>query len=200
MVRTPEQLVPALRRAFSIARNGRPGPVLIEIPADMWNVEVPGEIDYTPTRRIAVGARSRDVDAAAAALITAKRPLIYAGQGVHYAKAWDELKAVAELLEAPVYHQPGRQERLPRDPSAVAGLGWRRHVHAPWRPTWQESDVVFGAGASFSATGFGIQFPTKNKTFIHNTLDPHGHRQEHSDQDRRWWAIRSWRWACCTRR
>ena len=50
-VNTPEQLVPALRRAFSFARNGRPGPVLIEIPTDLWNVEVPGEIDYTPRRR-----------------------------------------------------------------------------------------------------------------------------------------------------
>ena len=50
-VNTPEQLVPALRRAFSFARNGRPGPVLIEIPTDLWNVEVPGEIHYTPRRR-----------------------------------------------------------------------------------------------------------------------------------------------------
>ena len=46
-VTTPEMLVPALRRAFSIARNGRPGPTLVEIPADMWTPEVPGEIEYT---------------------------------------------------------------------------------------------------------------------------------------------------------
>ena len=36
----------------------------------------------------------------------------------------------------------------------------------------QDADVVFGAGASFTATGFGIRFPTKNKLFVHNTLDP----------------------------
>ena len=86
-INTPEMIVPALRRAFTMARNGRPGPVLIEVPGDMWNVEVPGAIDYKPTRRILSAPSHKDVDAAAEALINAKRPLIYAGQGVHYARA-----------------------------------------------------------------------------------------------------------------
>ena len=85
-INTPDQLVPALRRAFSFAKNGRPGPVLIEIPGDMWNVEVPGDINYKPTRRALTAPDAKCVDDAAAALIDAKRPLIYAGQGVHYAQ------------------------------------------------------------------------------------------------------------------
>ncbi len=89
-INTPEQVVPALRRAFAFARNGRPGPVMIEIPSDLWNLEVPGEIDYRPTRRRLSAPDPRAVDAAAAALIGAKMPLIYAGQGVHYARAWDD--------------------------------------------------------------------------------------------------------------
>ncbi len=170
-VNTPEQLVPALRRAFSFARNGRPGPVLIEIPTDLWNVEVPGEIQYTPRRRALSAPDPRDVDAAAAALIKAKMPLIYAGQGVHYAKAWDELKAVAELLEAPVTTSLEGKSAFPETHALSLGSGGVAMPRAVAAYV-EESDVVFGAGASFSATNFGIKFPTKNKTFIHNTNEP----------------------------
>ena len=51
-------------------------------------------------------------------LVAAKRPVLYAGQGVHWAEAWDELKQLAELLAIPVTHQPAGQERVPRDASA----------------------------------------------------------------------------------
>ena len=100
---TPDQIVPALRRAFTFARNGRPGPVLLEVPGDMWNVEVPGTDESLQAGAARASRRPpADVDAAAEVLIKAKRPMIYAGQGVHYGKAWHELKQVAELLEAPV--------------------------------------------------------------------------------------------------
>jgi acetolactate synthase-1/2/3 large subunit len=171
VVSRPEQIVPALRRAFSIARNGRPGPVLIEV-AGIWGAEVPGELEYTPTRRVRSGPDPKDVDAAAAALVAAKRPLIYVGQGVHYAKGWDELKSVAELLEAPVCSSLEGKSAFPETHPLALGSGGPTMSKAV-EANVAESDVVFGAGASFSATGFGIQFPTKDKTFIHNTLDPH---------------------------
>jgi acetolactate synthase-1/2/3 large subunit len=171
-INTPEQLVPALRRAFAFARNGRPGPVLIEIPGDMWNVEVKGEIEYRPGRRITSAPDPKAVDAAAAALIAAKRPMIYAGQGVHYAKAWNELKAVAELLEAPVTTSLEGKSAFPETHPLSLGSGGVAMPRAVAAYV-AESDLVFGAGASFTATGFGIRFPTKDKTFIHNTLDPY---------------------------
>ncbi len=124
-INTPDMIVPALRRAFTMARNGRPGPVLIEVPGDMWNQELKGEIDYRPTRRILSAPSHADVDAAAAKLIDAKRPLLYAGQGIHYAKAWPELKAVAELLEIPVTTSLEGKSSFP-ETTAVARLGWRR--------------------------------------------------------------------------
>src|SRR5690606_2858825 len=93
-VNTPAAIVPALRRAFTQARNGRPGPVLLEIPADSWNEDVPGQINYAPCKRHRSAPDPKDVDAAAAKLLEAKRPLIYVGQGVHYAKAWSELRQV----------------------------------------------------------------------------------------------------------
>jgi acetolactate synthase-1/2/3 large subunit len=171
-INTPDQIVPALRRAFSFARNGRPGPVLIEIPGDMWNVEVPGELVYVKTRRVLSAPDPRDVDAAAAALIAARRPMLYAGQGVHYARAWDELKAVAELLEIPVTTSLEGKSAFPETHPLSLGSGGVAMPRAVAAYV-AESDVVFGAGASFTATGFGIRFPTKDKTFIHNTLDPH---------------------------
>jgi acetolactate synthase I/II/III large subunit len=167
MVTRPEQLVPALRRAFSIARNGRPGPVLVEI-VGIWGAEVPGELDYTPSRRILSAPDPKDVDAAAAALVAAKRPLIYAGQGVHYGKAWAELKAVAELLEAPVCSSLEGKSAFPETHPLALGSGGPTMSRAV-AANVAEADVVFGAGASFTATGFGIQFPTKDKTFVHNT-------------------------------
>jgi acetolactate synthase-1/2/3 large subunit len=167
IVTNPSQVVAALRRAFSIARNGRPGPVLLEF-AGIWRNEVPGELDYEPTTRVLSAPNPADVDKAAAELIAAKKPLIYAGQGIHYAKAWNELKAVAELLEAPVCTSLEGKSAFPETHPLALGSGGPTMSNAV--ATWvRESDVVFGAGASFTQTGFGISFPRQNKTFVHNT-------------------------------
>src|ERR1700748_2134157 len=144
-INTPEMIVPALRRAFTMARNGRPGPVLLEVPGDMWNLEVPGTIDYKPTRRILSAPSHADVDAAAAPLINAKRPLIYAGQGVHYARAWPELKAVAELLEAPVTTSLEGKSAFPETHALSLGSGGVAMPKGVFQHV-QEADVIFGAG------------------------------------------------------
>jgi acetolactate synthase-1/2/3 large subunit len=170
-ITVPEQIVPALRRAFAFAKNGRPGPVMLEIPADVWGLEVPGPIDYVPSRRHRFAPDPKAVEAAADALVSAKNPLIYAGQGVHYAKAWDELKAVAELVEAPVCTSlEGKSAFDETHPLSLGagGVAMQRALAA----YVAESDVVFGVGASFSATSFGIKFPVQGKTFIHNTTEP----------------------------
>src|SRR5690606_17712969 len=168
MVTSASQVVPALRRAFSIARNGRPAPVLLEISSGLWRTDVPGELDYTPAPRVLSAPNPADVDRAAAELVAAKKPLIYAGQGIHYAKAWDELRAVAELLEAPVCTSLEGKSAFPETHALALGSGGPTMSNAV--STWvRESDVVFGAGASFTSTGFGIRFPTQNKTFVHNT-------------------------------
>jgi acetolactate synthase-1/2/3 large subunit len=167
---TAEATVATLRRAFTQARNGRPGPVLVEVPGDMWGEEA-GEVDYEATRRIRSAPDAADVDRAAEALIAAKLPLIYAGQGVHYARAWDELKELAELLEAPVTTSLEGKSAFPETHALSLGSGGVAMPGSVFRHV-QDADVVFGVGASFTATGFGIRFPTKNKTFIHNTVDP----------------------------
>ncbi len=130
---TVAEAVPeVMRRAFTQVRNGRPGPVLVEIPGDLLrDGEVDEPIAYSPTPSVRSGPSPESVEEAVEVLLAAERPVIYAGQGVHYAEAWDSLKIFAELLEA-CHDEPGRQECLPRKPSAVARIRWSRH--APGRP------------------------------------------------------------------
>src|SRR5215471_12837664 len=74
------------RRAFTKLKNGRGGPVIVEIPTDLWNEEVAEPLNYTPVLRTRSAADPVHIREAAALLINAKRPVIYAGQGVHYAR------------------------------------------------------------------------------------------------------------------
>ncbi len=158
------------RRAFTKLKNGRGGPVIVEIPADMWNEEVPEPLNYTPVLRTRYGADPVHVKEAAALLVSAKRPVIYAGQGVHYAQAWPQLKRLAERLAIPVTTSLGasrRSRKRIRSRSAPAASPVPRAV-----PKFlSEADVIFGIGCSFTETSFGIAMP-KGKTIIHSTLDP----------------------------
>lgn len=159
----------AMRRAFSAARNGRPGPALIEIPADVWTEEVPEGWEYEPVITVRSAPDPRDVDEAARVLVEARSPLIYAGQGVHYARAWDELKQLAELLEAPVTTSLEGKSAFPENHPLALGSGGRS-LPGPVYQHLLDSDVIFGIGASFTRTSYGINFP-KKRTYIHSTND-----------------------------
>jgi acetolactate synthase-1/2/3 large subunit len=171
-VTTPAAIVPALRRAFTQARSGRPGPVLVEIPADIWQEEVPGEFAYTPSARLRSAPDPQAVESAAELLLGARRPLIYAGQGVHYAQAWPLLREVAEVLEAPVATSLEGKSAFPESHPLSLGTGGVTMQRA-LAEHLRDADVVFGVGASFTETGFGIRWsPTGGKRVIHNTVDP----------------------------
>ena len=106
-----------LRRAFTQLRNGRPQPVVVEVPLDAFNDEVPEPLDYTPVYKTRSGADPEAVVRAAALLVAAKRPVIHAGQGVHWANAYAELQELAELLGAPVSTSlPGKSTFNERHP------------------------------------------------------------------------------------
>jgi len=158
------------RRAFTRLKNGRGGPVIVEIPSDMWNEEVPEPLNYTPVLRTRYGADPVHVKEAAALLVEAKRPVIYAGQGVHYARAWPQLKRLAERLAIPVTTSLGGKSSFPETHPLSLGSGGLAVPRAV--PTFlKEADVIFGIGCSFTETSFGIAMP-KGKTIIHATLDP----------------------------
>src|ERR1043166_4336224 len=79
----PEHTLPAMRRAFNALKNGRPGPVMVEVPADVMTAEFAGnEVDYTAIRPTRSAGDPRDIDDAVKMLIEAKSPIVIAGQGV----------------------------------------------------------------------------------------------------------------------
>ena len=159
-----------LRRAFFQLRNGRPGPVLIEVPADLWNEEVPEDWVYVPSFTARSGPDPAAVAAAARVLGAAERPVIYAGQGVHYARAWAELKELAEAWNIPVTTSIEGKSAFPEDHPLSLGSGGRANPR-PVKRFLADADVILGIGCSFALTGFGVGMP-KGKTIIHATLDP----------------------------
>jgi thiamine pyrophosphate-dependent acetolactate synthase large subunit-like protein len=160
----------ALRRAFTQVRNGRPRPVLVEFPADLFAEEVPEPLAYQPAPRLRSGPDPRDVDRAADMLVRAERPVIYAGQGVHYAEAWAPLRELAELLEAPVTTSLQGKSAFPENHPLSLGSGGRA-VPETVHHFLQNADLIFGIGCSFSTTSYGVAMP-KGKPILHATLDP----------------------------
>ncbi len=166
----PENVSEVMRRAFTQVKNGRPGPALVEFPTDILGEEVPEPLDYRPTPSVRVGPDPDAVRAAAEVLVAAERPVIYAGQGVHYARAWSELKQLAELLEAPVTTTLDGKSAFPENHPLSLGNGGRS-MPEPVHVFVQNADVIFGIGCSFTRTNFGLTMP-EGKTYIHATLDP----------------------------
>ena len=159
-----------MRRAFARLRNGRPRPVLVEVPFDLFGEEVSEPLAYAPSFSARVGPDPADVADAAEVLAGAQRPVIYAGQGVHYAKAWPELRELAELLNAPVTTSLGGKSSLDEGhPLALGSAG--RSTTLAVRRFLDDADVILGIGCSFTTTDFGLAMP-EGKTFIHATLDP----------------------------
>src|SRR5271156_7183126 len=163
----------ALRRAFTTVKNGRPGPVLVEFPTDILREEVPDALvaEYKKAPQLKSGPDPKSVSAIAKALVAATRPVIVAGQGVHYAKAWPQLKALAELLECPVMTTlPGKSAFPENHPLSLGsgGIGIGEHL---WHML-QTCDFIFGIGCSFTRTSFGTAMP-KGKKIAHATLDPY---------------------------
>ena len=169
-VTMPEAVPEAMRRAFTQVRNGRPRPALVEFPSDLFNEEISDDFDPTPVPTVRYGPDSASIEAAAAALLDAECPVIYAGQGVHYARAWDSLKELAELLAAPVTTSLGGKSAFPEDHPLALGSGGRA-IPKPVHHYLQKADLIFGIGCSFTRTGFGVKIPD-GKRVIHATLDP----------------------------
>jgi acetolactate synthase-1/2/3 large subunit len=169
-VTSPGELANIFRRAFSRLRNGRGGPALVEIPMDLFSEEIPGPLVYEPAISARYGPDIADVRRAAAALVEAKHPVIYAGQGIHYARAWEPLKRLAELLAAPVATSLQGKSAFPENHPLSLGSGGLAFPRAvPY--FLEKADWILGAGCSFTETAFGIGMPA-GKKFIHATLDP----------------------------
>src|SRR5262249_23775532 len=159
--------VPALlRRAFTLLRSGRPAPVLLELPVDIAGEEV-GDFTYQPVPALRAGADPAVVREAVRLLLRARRPLLHAGQGVLWAGAWDELRQLAERLQAPVMTTLPGKSAFPEDHPLAVGTGGYSGT-AVAAHFLQQADVVFGVGCSFTTTNFGAPIPP-DKTILHLT-------------------------------
>jgi acetolactate synthase I/II/III large subunit len=159
-----------MRRAFTQVKNGRPRPVLVEVPVDIFQEDVAEPISYTPALRTRTAPDPQAVAEVARVLLGAERPVIYAGQGVHYAQAWRQLRALAELLEAPVTTSLQGKSAFPENHPLSLGSGGRS-ISKQLHHFLTNSDVIFGIGCSFTTTNYGVAMP-KGKVMIQATLDP----------------------------
>src|SRR5487761_1362907 len=164
-----QELPDLLRRAYHAMRSGKPGPVLIELPEEVAEAEFKGALDYTA---VPVQRSAPDPDAikkAVAMLLSAKNPVLWAGQGVHYAEAGDRLAALAELIPAPVVAtNPGKSAIPDSHPLALGGA--TRSRSKVFADFLNKSDLVLAVGSSLTVTNFGPALPP-GKTLIHSTND-----------------------------
>jgi acetolactate synthase-1/2/3 large subunit len=169
-VTLPEHIVPAMRRAFNALKNGRSGPVMVEVPADVMTAEFAGPVDYTPIRRTRSAGDARDIEDAAKALIDARSPMIIAGQGVLYAEASDELVALADLLDLPVMTTTDGKSAFPEDHALALGSGGIVYT-GQGRHYLHDSDVVFALGSSLTKHNITTPVLPAGKRIIHATND-----------------------------
>src|SRR5258707_1071943 len=160
-----------MRRAFNALKNGRPGPVMVEVPADVMTAEFAGnEVDYTAVRRTRSAGDPRDIDDAIKMLIEAKSPIVVAGQGVLYAEASAELVALAELLDIPVMTTTDGKSAFPEDHALALGSGGVVYT-GHGRHFLLEADVIFAIGTSLTRHNISTPIIPPGKTIIHATND-----------------------------
>ena len=166
----PEQVSEVMRRAFNLLKNGRPGPVMVEIPADVAVAEAgDAASSYRPVNVTRPAGNPREIAAAARALVEARRPVIHAGQGVLYAEAAAELRELAELLNAPVMTTLEGKSAFPEDHALALGTG-SSVMSRPVYEFLKDADVVLGIGCSFTRHGMATNIPP-GKIIIHATND-----------------------------
>ena len=146
------------RTAFTRLKHGRPAPVLIEIPADLSTAEYGGDLNYRPVRAHRSAADPDDVRDLVAALLKARAPVLYVGQGIHYAEAYRELIEFAELTRVPVLTTLAGKSAFPESHPLSLGTGANSATLMAHR-FLRNADFVLGVGASLTVTTFNAPLP-----------------------------------------
>lgn len=175
LVKDVRDLALTIRKAFYLARSGRPGPVLVDIPKNIqqatcefiWPEEVTMR-SYCPTYRANLNQLRRAMDV----LLTSSRPLILAGGGVITANAAEELTTLAHRMQAPVCSTLMGLGAFPGDdPLWVGMLG----MHGTYTANHaiNQADVILAVGARFDdrVTGKLSQF-APDARIVHIDIDP----------------------------
>jgi acetolactate synthase-1/2/3 large subunit len=154
IIQHPGQVEEILRRAFMQLRSGRPGPVVIGVPHDVSGMDI-GPFDYRPVSaqpRLRSGADPASIAAAVEMIAAAERPYLYAGAGVLFSGATQELVRLAELLTLPTATTLNGKSAFPEDHALSLGLGGyiRGRYHTlPAAEVAAKADVVFAVGCGF---------------------------------------------------
>ena len=159
-----------LRRAFTALRNGRLRPALVEMPWDVLDEDVAEPLIYEPVVATRTAPDPEAVARVADRLVAAKRLVIHAGQGVHWAEAYDELRELAELLAAPVSTSLEGKSAFDETHPLALGSGGAA-IPGQLRHFLDRADLILGVGCSFAETAFGVAMPADAK-IVHATLDP----------------------------
>jgi acetolactate synthase-1/2/3 large subunit len=162
-----QELPDLLRRAYHAMRSGKGGPVLLEVPPEVWEAEYQGTLDYMPVSVQRAAPDPAAVKEAVRMLLAAENPLLWAGQGVHYAEAGDRLAALAELVPAPVVTTNPGKSAIPDSHPLSLGASTRSRSKM-FTDFMTKADVVFAVGSSLTRTPFGPSVPA-GKTIIHST-------------------------------
>lgn len=175
LVRDVKDLATILKKAFYIARTGRPGPVLVDLPKDVQmattKFEYPESVElrgYKPT----YSGNVRMIDKAATMILAAKKPVIYVGGGASLTDSHAELKQLAETIQAPVTTTLMGMACFPkRHPLSLGMLGMHGTYYANMAVT--NSDLLIALGARFDdrVTGKIATFAPHAK-IIHVDIDP----------------------------
>jgi len=175
MIQHPHQIPRALHEAFHIARTGRPGPVVVDIPTDLSRVDIPYEPitdvrlpGYQPTHE----GNTKQIRQAAKALAAARRPVIYGGGGIINANASEEFTAFCRSDRFPVTCTLMGLGAYPApDPQWLGMLGMHGTRAANY--AMDEADLICCIGARFDdrITGTLAEFAPRAK-FIHVDVDP----------------------------
>ncbi len=165
-----EDTAGVMRRAFTALRNGRLRPALVELPWDVLDEELPCPLDYAPVVTTRSAPDPEAVARVARLLVDAPRLVIHAGQGVHWADAYDELRTLAELLAAPVSTTLEGKSAFDETHPLALGSGGAA-IPGQLRHFLDRADLILGIGCSFSETAFGVSMPA-HVPIVHATLDP----------------------------
>ncbi|MBO9669910.1 MAG: thiamine pyrophosphate-requiring protein [Sphingobium sp.] len=158
-----------LRRAFTALRNGRLRPALVEMPWDVLDEDV-GDFSYAPVVSTRSGPDPEMVAKVADRLVAARRLVVHAGQGVHWANAYADLRDLCELLAAPVSTSLEGKSCFDETHPLSLGSGGAA-ISGQLRHFLDNADLILGIGCSFGITAFGVSMPS-NVPIIHATLDP----------------------------
>lgn len=175
LITDPAEIPRAIAEAFHIASTGRPGPVLVDIAKDALQATAPfrwpDRLDL-PGYRPAIRPHGKQIREAARMIVEARRPVLYAGGGVLKAKAWDELRRLADLTGIPVVTTLTARGAFPDSHPQNLGMpGMHGNVTAV--TALQKSDLLIALGARFDdrVTGKLSTFAPDAK-IVHADIDP----------------------------